>query len=56
MIDGEEKRFGLHLAALSGGRFMISMNSGVLAMTALCVGVRYVCLRRQFSKDPKGRL
>lgn len=34
---------------------MISMNSGVLAMTSLCVGIRYTCLRKQFSKYPKDK-
>jgi len=32
---------------------MISMNSAVLAMTSLCVSMRYICLRKQFSKYPK---
>jgi acyl-CoA oxidase len=52
VVEGDEKRFGLHLAALSGGRFMISMNSAVLATTALCIGIRYTYLRKQFSKYP----
>ena len=29
------------------------MNSAVLAMTALCIGIRYTCVRKQFSKNPK---
>lgn len=31
---------------------MISMNSAVLATTALCIGIRYTYLRKQFSKYP----
>ena len=31
---------------------MISMNSAVLATTALCIGIRYTFLRKQFSKYP----
>jgi hypothetical protein len=32
---------------------MISMNGGVLSMTALAIAIRYTFVRKQFSKNPK---
>lgn len=51
-VEGEEKRFGTHLAALSGGRFMISMNSLTAASSAIAIAARYACVRRQFNTPP----
>lgn len=51
-IEGEEKRFGTQLGALSGGRFMVGMNSVAMAMSALTIAIRYTCIRRQFNNGP----
>ena len=51
-VKTEDKRFGTHLGALSGGRFMISLNGTTTALGALAIGVRYSCLRRQFNTPP----
>lgn len=48
-ISSEEKRFGLQLAALSGGRAYLAGNTPCLAMSALAIAIRYTCTRRQFS-------
>lgn len=32
---------------------MISMNSGIICLTALSIAIRYTCVRRQFVKNPK---
>lgn len=51
-VKGEDKRFGIHLGALSGGRFMVSLNSSSAAVSAISIATHYACIRRQFS-DPK---
>lgn len=48
-ISSEEKRFGLQLAALSGGRAYLAANTPCIAINALAIAVRYTCSRRQFS-------
>lgn len=48
IIENDEKRFGLHLAALSGGRFMISTNCCSIATQAITIGIRYCNERTQF--------
>jgi acyl-CoA oxidase len=48
-VEGEEKRFGIQLGALSGGRFMVAMTSGVMTLSALTIAIRYACIRRQFN-------
>lgn len=52
-MDGEEKRFGIQLGALSGGRFMVSLNGTTMALSALAIAIRYSCVRRQFNSGPK---
>jgi acyl-CoA oxidase len=47
-VENEEKRFGLHLGALSGGRFFIATNCAALALQALTIAIRYANERRQF--------
>lgn len=51
-VKGENKRFGVQLSALSGGRFMVATNSAMLSMQALTIAIRYTCLRRQFNTPP----
>jgi len=53
IIQNEDKRFGLHLGALSGGRFFIGTNCSSLSLQALTIAIRYANVRRQFkgSKD-----
>ena len=45
----DNKRFGLQLGALSGGRTIISLNSVALAINAITIAVRYTLQRKQFS-------
>lgn len=48
LIENDDKRFGLHLSALSGGRYMISTNCCAIATQAVTIGIRYTTERRQF--------
>ena len=41
IIENDEKRFGLHLSALSGGRFFIGTNCSALSLQALTIAIRY---------------
>ena len=52
-MNNEDKRFGLHLGSLSGGRYMIAMNASNIALQSLTIALRYSCIRRQFSSSPK---
>jgi alkylation response protein AidB-like acyl-CoA dehydrogenase len=38
----------MQLGALSGGRVSLSNNATSLALTALTIGIRYACTRKQF--------
>ena len=51
-VKSEEQRFGQHLSALSGGRFMIAVNCSSMALSALTIAIRYTCVRRQFNTPP----
>lgn len=42
----------MHLGALSGGRFMIALNSTTKGLSALAIAIRYTCVRRQFNNKP----
>lgn len=53
IVDSEDKRFGLQLGSLSGGRYMIAMNGSVISMQALTIALRYSAIRKQFAKSPK---
>lgn len=53
IVDNDDKRFGLQLGSLSGGRYMIAMNGANMAMQALTIALRYSSIRRQFSKGSK---
>jgi acyl-CoA oxidase len=53
ILDSEDKRFGLQLGSLSGGRYMIAMNGSIIAMQALTIALRYSAVRRQFAKSAK---
>lgn len=53
IVEGEEKRFGTQLGALSGGRFMIALNSSTMSLSGLAIAIRYTCVRRQFNNSPK---
>jgi acyl-CoA oxidase len=53
VVDSEDKRFGLQLGSLSGGRYMIAMNGSIIAMQALTISLRYAAVRRQFAKNAK---
>ena len=48
----EDQRFGQHLSALSGGRFLIAINCSSMALSALTIAIRYTCVRRQFNSPP----
>jgi acyl-CoA oxidase len=48
LVENDDKRFGLHLAALSGGRFFISLNCCGMSLAALTIAIRYTNERRQF--------
>lgn len=48
IVENDDKRFGLHLSALSGGRYMISSNCCAIATQAVTIGIRYCHERRQF--------
>jgi acyl-CoA oxidase len=41
LVENEEKRFGLHLGALSGGRFFIATNCSALTLQSLTIAIRY---------------
>lgn len=53
IVNSEDKRFGLQLGSLSGGRYMIAMNGSVIGLQALTIALRYSAIRKQFSKSPK---
>ena len=53
-IKNDEKRFGIQLSALSGGRYSIAQISTILALTGLTIAIRYANERRQF-KGPKDK-
>ena len=42
IVTIDEKRFGLHLAALSGGRFMIAVHCATTSVAALTIAINYV--------------
>jgi acyl-CoA oxidase len=48
-IEGENKRFGMTLAALSEGRLFMCCHSTALGISALTIALRYAYVRRQFS-------
>lgn len=48
IVENDDKRFGLHLSALSGGRLMIANNCCAIATQAITIGIRYTTERRQF--------
>lgn len=47
--SNDNKRFGLQLAPLSGGRTILSFNSIALAINAITIAIRYTLQRKQFS-------
>jgi acyl-CoA oxidase len=49
-INSADKRFGVQLGSLSGGRIVLSLYASQNAIMALAIGVRYSCIRRQFSQ------
>ena len=51
-ISNDEKRFGIQLSALSGGRYHIAQVSMTNSIVALTITIRYCNERRQF-KGPK---
>ena len=53
IVDSEDKRFGLQLGSLSGGRYMIAMNGSVIGLQALTIALRYSAIRKQFAKSSK---
>ncbi|EGR32700.1 hypothetical protein IMG5_073500 [Ichthyophthirius multifiliis] len=52
-IKNPDKRFGLQLGSLSGGRVIISLQACVNAISALTIGIRYACIRQQFGLPGK---
>ena len=53
IVKSDDKRFGLQMASLSGGRYMVAMNASNIALQSLTISLRYSCIRRQFSTSPK---
>ena len=50
-VESEGKRFGMHIASLTGGRVNISRLTIDPAMTALVIATRYGLTRSQFGKQ-----
>ena len=48
-VKGENKRFGMTLAALSEGRLFMCCHSTALGVSALTIALRYSFVRRQFA-------
>jgi acyl-CoA oxidase len=48
-IPNEDKRFGVQLSALSGGRVIITLYVNTNSISALAIATRYTLSRRQFS-------
>ena len=48
-FKSENKRFGMQLGALSGGRTILALNSIALAINAMAIAIRYTLERKQFS-------
>jgi len=50
-----DRRFGLQLGSLSGGRISVSFHANSAAMLGLTIGIRYACVRKQFGlpKQPE---
>jgi len=40
-VANDDKRFGVHLSALSGGRYMIAANCMSMSLQAVVIAVRY---------------
>lgn len=47
-IKSDDKRFGISLGSLSGGRIALVSQANVVLRNALTIGIRYACVRRQF--------
>lgn len=47
-ILNADRRFGLQLGSLSGGRISVSFHANSAAMLGLTIGIRYACVRKQF--------
>lgn len=52
-IENNDRRFGMQLGALSGGRVLIAHQTTVLAEVALAIGSRYAMTRKQFGPQAK---
>jgi acyl-CoA oxidase len=52
-IFNDDKRFGFHMSALSGGRALFSFGTVSSAINALTIALRYACTRKQFENFKK---
>lgn len=52
-VENPDKRFGLQLGALSGGRVLITLSSTIMSEIALTIATRYAMLRKQFGPPNK---
>lgn len=50
-IKNNDTRFALSMGSLSGGRIALVNVSACLANQALCIAMRYACVRKQFGKS-----
>lgn len=53
-IPTESKRFGYHMAALSGGRVLAASNAADISLVSVITALRYGSCRKQFSKKKGG--
>ena len=53
VIDNKNRRFGLHMSALSGGRALVSVVVGSIFVNALTIALRYANSRKQFDNPQK---
>jgi acyl-CoA oxidase len=53
-IPSSSKRFGYHLAALSGGRVLAASNATDVSLMASMTAIRFSACRRQFSRTKGG--
>lgn len=52
-IPDKDRRFGLHMSALSKGRGGISFKANIVGLNALTIALRYACTRKQFETYTK---
>ena len=53
-IPSANKRFGYHMAALSGGRVLAASNAADVSLIASITALRYAATRKQFKRNKEG--